>query len=245
MTASKPAQQPQDATEEQTAPKTLYEAILRVQGELPKVGKDATNPHFKSKYVTLDALMDAVMPVLNRNSLVWITEPCRDEDRELALRYRLVFVGGIWRPGEVVEIVDNDVLIPPSVSEYQEIRGTMALLAAKDDPQGQGAALTYARRYALTAVLGITADEDDDGQRAVRARQESQQRQREARDPHRPMPDDAMARMAHAAAEAGLDLVELGAKAGVEEGQVPTIAQGRKIKELIKEANPPVDGAPS
>jgi hypothetical protein len=44
-----------------------------------------------------------------------------------------------------------------------ELRGEMALLPAKADPQGQGSAITYARRYALMAVLGLVADEDDDG----------------------------------------------------------------------------------
>jgi len=228
MTASKPAQQPQDVAEEQTAPKTLYEAILRVQGELPKVSKSGSNPHFGSKFVTLDALMDAVLPVLNRNGLVWTTRPgYRPENETAVLRYQLTFKTAL-----------------AGTAKDESLEGEMLLLAAKDDPQGQGAAITYARRYALTAVLGITADEDDDGNRAVKARQESQQRQREARDPNRPMPDDAMARMAHAAAEAGLDLVELGTKVGIEEGQIPTIAQGRKIKGLIEEANPPVDGAP-
>jgi hypothetical protein len=47
----------------------------------------------------------------------------------------------------------------------------MRLCAAKSDPQGQGAAITYARRFAYMAVLGLVADADDDGQAATRAKQ--------------------------------------------------------------------------
>jgi hypothetical protein len=48
----------------------------------------------------------------------------------------------------------------------EQMEGTMLLQAAKNDPQGQGSAITYAKRYALMALCGLSADEDDDGNKA-------------------------------------------------------------------------------
>lgn len=125
-----------------TEHKTLLEAFLAVQAEAPAIQKSKINPAFKSKYVSLDTLMETVMPILNAHGLIWVTLPCRDEG-EPALNYRLVHV----TTGEAVQ-------------------GTMPLMLAKTDPQGQGSAITYSRRYSLMAVLGLVADEDDDGNSA-------------------------------------------------------------------------------
>lgn len=127
-----------------TQSNNLIGALLAVQGEAPKLQRSAINPAFRSKYVTLDSLMEAILPVLNKNGLVWTALPCRDEG-EPALNYRLVHAP----TGEALE-------------------GTMPLMLAKSDPQGQGSALTYARRYSIMAVLGLVADEDDDGNQASR-----------------------------------------------------------------------------
>jgi ERF superfamily len=121
-------------------------ALLAVQKEAPKLQKDGVNPHFKNKYVPLDSLMEAITPVLTGHGLVWITLPCRDEQGEPALRYRLVHV-----------------------ESGEEITETMPLLLKAEDPQGQGSAITYARRYSLMALLGLVANDDDDGKAASRS----------------------------------------------------------------------------
>jgi hypothetical protein len=123
--------------------KTLLGALRDFQGEAPKLQKDKINPAFKSKYLSLSALMEQVLPALNAHGLVWVTLPGADERGEPALAYRLIHV----ESGEVID-------------------GAMPLLVAKRDPQGVGSALTYARRQALMAVLGLVADEDDDGNTA-------------------------------------------------------------------------------
>jgi hypothetical protein len=126
--------------------KTLAEALLGFQGEAPALQKDAINPHFKNKYVSLDKLMSEVTPVLGRHGLVWITNPSRFPDGAPSLAYKLLHAPS----GESVE-------------------GEMSLMLTKQDPQGQGSAVTYARRYSLMAVLGLVANEDDDAKAATRA----------------------------------------------------------------------------
>jgi hypothetical protein len=121
--------------------KTLAEALLAVQSELPTaIHKDAENPHFKSKYVTLDGLLAVTRPALNKHGIVLMQWPERAEDGELVLTTRLTHAAA----GESHET--SMVLLPP-----------------KGDPQGQGSAITYARRYSLMAILGLAADDDDDG----------------------------------------------------------------------------------
>jgi hypothetical protein len=124
--------------------KTLLEAMLAVQAEAPTLKKDATNPHFKSKYAPLDTIVETIGPILARHGLVWSTKPSFDETTgEPTLKYRLAHA--------------------PS-KEFDE--GEMKLLLSKGDPQGQGSAITYARRYALVSVLNLVADDEDDGNAA-------------------------------------------------------------------------------
>jgi hypothetical protein len=123
---------------------TLFAALLAVQAEAPTLPKDATNPHFRSKYTPLDTIVEKIGPILNKHGLVWMTLPCRDEHGEPALRYRLAHA-----------------------ATGDEIDGTMPLLLSKADAQGMGSAITYARRYSLCAVLNLVADDDDDGNNAA------------------------------------------------------------------------------
>lgn len=118
---------------------TLPQALLAFQAEGVKLQKDAINPHFKNRYISLDSLMADVLPVLNKCGLVLLQLPT-EVDGVPSLTTRLVHAG----TGDAVE-------------------ATMPLALQKVDPQSQGSALTYARRYALMAFLGLVADEDTDG----------------------------------------------------------------------------------
>lgn len=125
------------------ATKTLAQALLDAQAGMPAIQKSAINPHFRSRFVPLDGLLEQVLPVLNEHGLVLSQSPTTLENGTgpvPALRTRLIHAAS----GDSIEDV-------------------MLLMVAKDDPQGQGSAITYARRYALMAVLGLVADEDDDG----------------------------------------------------------------------------------
>lgn len=133
---------------------TLYSAILAVQEALPKIGKDAEAQieskregarSFKYRYASLEALLEAVVPALCQEGLVWIAKPCRDERGDPALAYKLVHAPS----GEAEE-------------------GVMPLMLVAQDPKGHGSAISYARRYALLSVLNIAPGDDDDGTAAGR-----------------------------------------------------------------------------
>ena len=122
--------------------KGILAALLAVQQETPTLKKTATNPHFRNTYAPLEEIVATVNPILHKQQLVWLTLPV-NSDYGPALTYRLSHVPS----GDSVE-------------------GTMPLLLSKQDAQGHGSAITYARRYALCSVLNLVADDDDDGVRA-------------------------------------------------------------------------------
>jgi len=121
---------------------TLAAALVELQAALPHVTKDAENPHFKSRYASLAALTDALLPVMAKLGLAWVCSPTIDEAMGLVLFYKLIHA--------------------PSGGE---LAGYYPLPASAG-PQQIGSAITYARRYALCAITGLVADEDDDGNAA-------------------------------------------------------------------------------
>jgi len=117
---------------------TLNSAMVAALSELTNITKDKVNPHFKSKFTSLDAILDATRPVLARHGLALSQEP--------------VFEGGM--AGVVTRIIHVG----------GESRESKLLLPLRDQTaQGVGSCLTYSRRYSAAAVLGIASDEDDDG----------------------------------------------------------------------------------
>jgi hypothetical protein len=129
----------------------IWKALLEVQKEAPALQRDGLNPHFKSSYVTLETVMQTVLPILNRHGVVVLQGP-----HSLPETYGDVLVTKLVHAesGEVVESV-------------------MKLHPAKDDMQGYGSAMTYARRYAIMGMLGLVADADDDGNAASAPKQKA------------------------------------------------------------------------
>ena len=123
----------------------LYQALLAVQAEVPALPLDAKNPHFNSRFTSLAKLTELVMPILTKHGLVWVALPAIGQDGKPSLRYRMTHA-----------------------TTGQMIEGDMPLMLVKSDPQSQGSAITYARRYSLSAVLNLVADEDDDGNAGTR-----------------------------------------------------------------------------
>jgi hypothetical protein len=122
----------------------LATALSSLQTALEGAKKDSTNPYFKSKYADLEAVWEAARPLLKPNGLA-VTQTMGyfivGETPITTLITTLMHTSGQWKSGE------------------------MPLLLKTQDPQGQGSAITYARRYGLTAMLGIHQT-DDDGQSA-------------------------------------------------------------------------------
>lgn len=119
-------------------------ALAKAQAEMGKALKSANNPHFRSKYADLGSVMDACMPALTSAGIALIQPTGEDEH------------------GRYVETV----FIHGESGERLSCR--VPLIVQKNDMQGYGSAVTYARRYGLMAMAGI-APEDDDGHAAGQA----------------------------------------------------------------------------
>lgn len=122
-----------------TSKKTLVEALTAFQADLPRVELDAVNPHFKSKYASLGSVTKAVLPKLTEHGFAF----------------------------SVGSFVDNGLLVVDAhlLHESGESR-SLQFPITETNPQKIGSALSYARRYALSALTGVVADEDDDGNAA-------------------------------------------------------------------------------
>lgn len=129
---------------------TMIDDLFALHTELATMRfvKSADNPYFKKKYQDYPSLLEQVKPVLLKHNFIWITGPGVNVDNggEPTLVYALKHKSG-----------------------ENASSGVMLLSAKGVTPQDQGSAITYARRYALTAVLDIAADEDDDGNKATDA----------------------------------------------------------------------------
>lgn len=122
---------------------SLAEALVAAQAEMPAVEPDSVNPHFKSRFVSLGNLVAKTRPVLNRHGIAVTQFPSIDENGKPTL---------------------VTILLHGPTGERLEYPAPLML--TKADPQGQGSAITYMRRYAWSSSLGIVDQEDDDGNSA-------------------------------------------------------------------------------
>lgn len=122
---------------------SIYAALAAAQMEMGKALKQSSNPHFRSKYADLGNVMDACLPALNKHGIA-VVQPVAEVDGA-----RFVKTVLFHETGESIE-----TLVP--------------LIVQKNDMQGLGSAITYARRYGLMCLAGI-APEDDDGNAAAKA----------------------------------------------------------------------------
>lgn len=124
--------------------KDLFAALVKVQAGLKHAKKKEDNPFYKSKYAGLPEVIDASRKLLTDNGLA-ISQSTDYETVDL-------------RPVLITQLTH---------SSGQWIRGYYPIISTKQDPQALGSALTYARRYAYMAIIGLAAeDEDDDGNAA-------------------------------------------------------------------------------
>lgn len=124
----------------------LAAALAKFQAEVIDPTKDEKNPFFKSKYVPLDGLIAAVRPVLTKHGLSYLQFPSGD-GQNITVTTMLLHESG--------EFIESE---------------PFTLRAAKVDAQGAGSAVTYARRYSLSSILGVAWQEDDDGNAASNPR---------------------------------------------------------------------------
>jgi len=122
----------------------LFAAMAKAFPEIEGATKDSNNPHFKSKYADLSSVVEAIKPALVKNGLFYVQMTHEQQ-------------GGVC----VETIVCHE-------SGEQMSFGKLFVPASKQDAQGFGSALTYARRYGLMTAFGV-CPEDDDGNAASKS----------------------------------------------------------------------------
>ncbi len=121
----------------------ISKAMANAQGEMEPALKSSKNPFFKSNYSDLASIMDSIKIPLKKNDL------------------------SIWQ-----DVITNDkgisvcTMVSHSSGQWIEF-GPLEIALAKRDAQSVGSAITYAKRYALSAAVGVVSDNDDDGEAAM------------------------------------------------------------------------------
>jgi hypothetical protein len=110
----------------------IYKKLAKVKEKIGKISKDSTNPFYKSKYFDVNSLLEHVEPLLQENGLL-LLQP-------------------ISNGSVTTEIIDIDT---------GEIVSSGMDLTDIKDPQKRGSEVTYYRRYTLTSLLGLQAEDDD------------------------------------------------------------------------------------
>lgn len=167
---------------------TLAPALVAALAEIGGVAKGKTNPHFKSKYATLENVIEASKGILANHGIALMQFPSAFAGGAMSLDTILLHESGEWLSGEEA----------------------FGVATGKQDPQAVGSALTYARRYAQMAVLNMPAL-DDDGEAAMPRPQVANEPRRDTG----PGPVDGKdfygcsghGQSSHAAKKAGLDNV--------------------------------------
>ena len=125
--------------------KELATALAKAQGSMKGALKDSANPFFKSKYADLASVVEAVREALGANGLSYV-QIAHDAEHAAKIETVIMHSSGEWLSC-----------------------GSVGVPVSKDDAQGFGSAMTYARRYSLSAAFGV-APEDDDGNAAAAAK---------------------------------------------------------------------------
>jgi ERF superfamily len=120
----------------------ILKALILAKQEFKHIPKNSYNPYHKSKYANLDAVLGAISEALNKYDLC-LLQPTEVRAEQTILKTVIYHV-------ESGEQIACELLLPQNA-----------------DPQKTGSAITYYRRYALCSLLGIIADEDDDGNATI------------------------------------------------------------------------------
>ncbi len=125
--------------------KELATALAVVQGQLTFAKKDSKNPFFKSNYADLESVWEACRSLLSENGLAIMQFPGDYVDGNMTLTTVMTHSSGEW------------------------VAQNMSLPVSKPDAQGAGSAITYMRRYALAAIVGVVQADDDGNSASIKA----------------------------------------------------------------------------
>lgn len=121
----------------------LAAALVAFQGELTNPKKTASNPHHGSKYTPLDEIMNTIRPILMKHGLM-VIQSTGTEGELITCSTRVIHKSGQWLESALLKL-------PGSMKGRNEFSA-----------QALGSAISYGRRYQLSALLGITSEDDDD-----------------------------------------------------------------------------------
>jgi hypothetical protein len=124
----------------------LTASLAKFQAEVDNPKNTSVNPQFRSKYAPLDVVINTVRPILAKHGLS-VIQSTGSEGESIIIKSMLLHESGEW--------IESDPLALPG---YQLKGGGMKEFNA----QGAGSAITYGRRYSLSAILGISSEDDDD-----------------------------------------------------------------------------------
>jgi hypothetical protein len=197
-----------------TSPGSLAEALVAIQSDPPEIPLDATNPHFRSRYASLAGVMEKVLPVASSHGLAIIQLPTVTETGAPALTTKIIHA-----------------------ATGEEQGSTMLLLPGKADPQGQGAALTYARRYMVLSMLGLVGDEDDDGNAASTTTQQ-QAAPAKVNGGGQQIPEDRVNELGRAIGRVGTPFNRLALLFGSVGADAPQINRSDSIRKALRALSP-------
>lgn len=136
----------------------IAKALAAAQAELEPAAKNAENPHLRNRYADLSAVYEAIRKVLPKHGLAVAQVMLPRDDGKAHVRTTLLHESGLWIAGECVMPCDKQGGI-----------------------QGMGSAITYARRYSLSAIVGVVSEVDDDAEAATNRRDAAQRQRQQAR----------------------------------------------------------------
>lgn len=126
----------------------IAKALCKFQSEVKNPSNNAKNPMYKSKYATLDNVINTVKPVLSKYGLSYIQSPSTSEDGlHISVTTLLMHESGEW--------IESDPIVLPA---YKLGKDSVKIY----DAQAAGISVTYGRRYSISSILGISSEDDDD-----------------------------------------------------------------------------------
>ena len=120
----------------------IASALAKAQELINPAAYDAANPHFRSRYATLASVMQSCRAALSKNQIA-VVQGTTVSDKNVTVTTMLIHSSG--------QFISDDIMIP----------------VVQNTAQAIGSALTYGRRYGLSALVGIVSDEDDDANEAM------------------------------------------------------------------------------
>lgn len=121
----------------------ISKAMAKFQSEVKQPFKDKSNPFFKSKYVPLESVVESITSIAPKHGISFVQWASNDDTGRVGVSTMIMHTSG--------EYIEFDPV-------YMD--------ADKNTAQGAGALISYLKRYSLSAVFGITSDQDDDGNHA-------------------------------------------------------------------------------